>query len=66
MLHHKESDGSNSADFEELKQDLKMIRYEMNNDLKKTKDDIFSFMKHMNIGIEACKKILEYKDNFLH
>ncbi len=79
MLHHKETDFSNSTDFEELKQDLKMIRYEMNNDMKKTRDDILGFMKHINLGIniigeqifnkteeEACKKFLEYKENFLH
>jgi hypothetical protein len=77
LLHHRETDDSNSIDFEELKQDLKMIRYEMNNDMKKTKDDIFDFLKNINIGLniigdqiftnteKEAKKFIDYKRNIL-
>ncbi len=48
----------------------------MNNDMKKMRDDVIDFMRHLNLGVtiigekifkietDACKKFIEYKKNF--
>lgn len=52
LLHkQRESDEVGEADFDELKQDLQMVRYEMLNDLKKSRDDTLKFISHINNGI---------------
>jgi hypothetical protein len=52
LLHRdRESDDVNEMDFDELKQDLQMIRYEMNNDLKKSRDETTRILKHVNSGL---------------
>lgn len=52
LLHRdRDSDDVNEMDFDELKQDLQMIRYEMNNDLKKSRDETTRILKHVNSGL---------------
>ena len=46
LLHkQRETDEVGETDFEELKQDLQMVRYEMINDLKKSREEhhVFCF-----------------------
>jgi hypothetical protein len=52
LLHRdRDSEDVNEMDFDELKQDLQMIRYEMNNDLKKSRDETTRILKHVNSGL---------------
>lgn len=53
LLHkQRENDDFNDLDFDELKQDLQMIRYEMNNDSKKAREEIIQVLNHINLGIK--------------
>jgi hypothetical protein len=53
LLHkQRENDDFNDIDFDELKQDLQMIRYEMNNDSKKAREEIIEVLNHINLGIK--------------
>ncbi|CAF0718901.1 unnamed protein product [Brachionus calyciflorus] len=52
LLHNqRESSDSNERNFEELKQDLQMIRYEMQNDLKKSKEESFHSITLLHAGL---------------
>ena len=44
----RQSDEVGDGDFSELKQDLQMIRFEMLNELKKTRDDSARMIDHLN------------------
>jgi hypothetical protein len=51
LLHNqRESDGF-EKEFQELKQDLQMIRYEMTNDLKRTKEDTYHSQHLIHAGL---------------
>jgi hypothetical protein len=53
LLHkQRENDDFNDLDFDELKNDLQMIRYEMNNDSKKAREEIIEVLNHINLGIK--------------
>jgi hypothetical protein len=53
LLHkQRESDEINELDLDELKQDLQMIRYEMNNDSKRAREEIKELLNFMNNGIK--------------
>jgi hypothetical protein len=53
LLHkQRESDEINEFDLDELKQDLQMIRYEMNNDSKRAREEIKELLTFMNGGIK--------------
>lgn len=52
LLHkQRESDEVGEADFDELKQDLQMVRYEMLNDLKRTREESYRMIAHINSGL---------------
>jgi hypothetical protein len=53
FLLHRDSDNddTNEMHFDELKQDLQMIRYEMNNDLKKSREENSRILNHVNTGL---------------
>jgi hypothetical protein len=44
----RQSDEVGEGDFSELKQDLQMIRFEMLNEMKKTRDDSIRMINHLN------------------
>lgn len=44
----RQSDEVGEGDFSELKQDLQMIRFEMLNEMKKTRDDSTRMINHLN------------------
>ena len=49
LLHkQRETDEVNEFSFEELKQDMQMIRYEMNHDVKKTREDIMGMLSRVD------------------
>jgi hypothetical protein len=52
LLHsQRESDDNHERDFEELKQDLQMIRYEMLNDLKRSKEESYQSVSLIHAGL---------------
>lgn len=52
LLHkQRESDEVGEADFEELKQDLQMVRYEMLNDLKRSHEETVRMISHLQAGL---------------
>lgn len=52
LLHkQRESDEVGEADFDELKQDLQMVRFEMLNDLKRSRDDTNRLISTMQAGL---------------
>ncbi len=52
LLHkQREKDEVGEADFDELKQDLQMVRYEMNNDLKRYREENYRLFTHIHSGI---------------
>ena len=54
LLHYqKDSENSMAHEFEELKQDLQMIRFEMSNDLKKNREEALNttFLLHSGISL---------------
>jgi hypothetical protein len=51
LLHSQRESEGFEKEFEELKQDLQMIRYEMANDLKRTKEEQFQSMNLMHTGL---------------
>jgi hypothetical protein len=53
LLHNqRESDGF-EKEFQELKQDLQMIRYEMTNDLKRSKEDAYHCQHLIHAGLNV-------------
>jgi hypothetical protein len=75
LLHkQRETDDFGEADFEELKQDLQMVRFEMMNDLKRSREETARLVNHINYGVcligeeifrdsqnENSKKFREFK-----
>jgi hypothetical protein len=54
LLHKQtESDDIKVSDFDELKQDLQMVRYEVLNDMTKSSDDTLKFISLINNGMVA-------------
>ena len=52
LLHkQRESDEVGEADFDELKQDLQMVRYEMMNDLKRYRDENNRLISNIQAGV---------------
>jgi hypothetical protein len=52
LLHkQRETDEVGDVDFEELKQDLQMVRYEMMNDLKRNRDETLRFVSQIQTGL---------------
>jgi hypothetical protein len=52
LLHkQRETDEVGETDFEELKQDLQMVRYEMINDLKKSREETLRLIHHISSGL---------------
>lgn len=52
LLHkQRESDNVGEADFEELKQDLQMVRFEMLNDLKRSRDETSRMITTIHAGL---------------
>lgn len=52
LLHkQRESDEVGEADFDELKQDLQMVRFEMLNDLKRSRDDTARLISNIQSGL---------------
>lgn len=52
LLHkQRESDEVGEADFDELKQDLQMVRFEMVNDLKKSREETYRLINHLSSGL---------------
>lgn len=52
LLHNqRETNETNERNFDELKQDLQMIRYEMQNDLKKSKEESFHSITLLHAGL---------------
>lgn len=47
----RESDEVGEGDFGELKQDLQMIRFEMLNELKQSREEMYRLTGHLNTGI---------------
>ena len=54
FLHHKqrENDEAKEVDLSELKQDLQMIRYEFNNDERRSKEELKNLLNHIDTGIK--------------
>jgi hypothetical protein len=53
LLHNqRENDESKEVDLSELKQDLQMIRYEFNNDERRSKEELKSLLNHIDSGIK--------------
>ncbi len=49
LLHkQRETDEVNEFSFEELKQDMQMIRFEINHDVKKTREEIMHMLGHLD------------------
>lgn len=52
LLHkQRESDEVGEADFDELKQDLQMVRFEMLNDLKRSRDETSRLISSIQAGL---------------
>jgi len=52
LLHkQRETDEVGETDFDELKQDLQMVRYEMINDLKKSREETLKLIHHISSGL---------------
>ena len=52
LLHkQRETDEVGETDFDELKQDLQMVRYEMSNDLKRYREENYRLISHIHNGI---------------
>lgn len=47
----RENDKMSESDFSELKQDLQMIRFEMMNELKQSRDESYRLINHLNHGL---------------
>ena len=63
LLHNqRESDGF-EKEFQELKQDLQMIRYEMMNDMKRTKDDTMHSQHLIQLGLNIIGEELFSRSN---
>jgi hypothetical protein len=53
LLHkQRENDEVNEMDLSELKQDLQMIRYEFNNDERRSKQELKNLLNHIDSGIK--------------
>jgi hypothetical protein len=69
LLHkQRESDEVGEADFDELKQDLQMVRYEMLNDMKRVREDTTRLVSHLTHGLsllgdEIFKNNLKVNEN---
>ena len=65
LLHkQRENDDIGELDFDELKQDLQMVRYEMNKDLKKSIDETLILIHHISTGLIIIgDEIFSRKDN---
>jgi hypothetical protein len=58
LLHkQRETDEVSEADFDELKQDLQMVRYEMLNDLKRYREENYRLIAHIHDGILLLGKL---------
>jgi hypothetical protein len=62
LLHRQDGDDLND-NFDELKQDLQMIRYEMNNDSRKAREEIVEVLGHINLGIKLVGEELFKLEN---
>lgn len=61
LLHYqKDSENSLTREFEELKQDIQMIRYEMLNDIKKSREEIINttYLLHSGISLVGAELFL--------
>jgi hypothetical protein len=64
LLHkQRESDEINEFDLDELKQDLQMIRYEMNNDSKRAREETKEILNYMNNGIKLIGEYVFQHNN---
>jgi hypothetical protein len=65
LLHNnRENDEIKESDFDELKQDVQMIRYDVMNGLKNTKEDAVKYVKMFHTGISLLGDFLfETKDD---
>ena len=72
LLHnHRETEEVKESDFDELKQEVQMVRFEMGNDLLMIKENLarYAFMLHRGVSLLGdyfLKKEQNYNENIVN